>query len=61
MKIGIIGNYGHDNNEDEAILTGILKQLTEELSVHKDHIVIFSNNPENTRKRYGIESVRLLH
>jgi polysaccharide pyruvyl transferase CsaB len=61
MKIGIIGNYGHDNNGDEAILTGILKQLTEELSVHKDHIVIFSNNPENTRKRYGIESVRLLH
>jgi polysaccharide pyruvyl transferase CsaB len=60
MKIGIIGNYGHDNNGDEAILTGILKQLTEQLSIHKNDIVIFSNNPKNTMERYGIKSVPLL-
>ncbi|RAK19903.1 polysaccharide pyruvyl transferase CsaB [Anoxybacillus vitaminiphilus] len=60
MKVGIIGNYGN-NNGDEAILTGILKQLTEELTVHKEDIVIFSNHPENTWQRYGIKSVRLLH
>ena len=31
MKIGIVGNYGHDNNGDEAILQGILLQLTDTL------------------------------
>jgi polysaccharide pyruvyl transferase CsaB len=61
MKIGIIGNYGHDNNGDEAILMGILKQLTEELSIRKNDIVIFSNNPKNTEQRYGITSVPLFH
>jgi len=61
MRIGIIGNYGNDNNGDEAILTGIVKQLTERLSIDKDNIVIFSNRPENTIKRYGISSVPLLH
>lgn len=61
MRIGIIGNYGHDNNGDEAILMGILKQLTEELSIPKADIVIFSNNPKNTEQRYGVPSVQLFH
>ncbi|WP_110112555.1 polysaccharide pyruvyl transferase family protein [Bacillus sp. CGMCC 1.16541] len=61
MNVGIIGNYGHDNNGDEAILSGILAQLTEELSIKKEQIIVFSNNPENTVNRYGVQSVRLLH
>ncbi|WP_017726208.1 polysaccharide pyruvyl transferase family protein [Halalkalibacterium ligniniphilum] len=61
MKVGIIGNYGHNNNGDEAILTGILHQLTEHLGVKEEDIVIFSNNPENTMERYNIRSVPLLH
>lgn len=61
MKIGIIGNYGHDNNGDEAILTGILTQLTEHLSVKIEDIIIFSNNPQNTIHRYGVSAVKLLH
>lgn len=61
MKIGIVGNYGHDNNGDEAILQGIINQLVEELHVEPQNIVIFSNNPENTRSRYGLPSVKLLH
>jgi polysaccharide pyruvyl transferase CsaB len=61
MRVGIIGNYGHDNNGDEAILSGILTQLTEHLAVKKENIIVFSNNPENTTKRYGLKSVRLLH
>lgn len=61
MKIGIIGNYGHDNNGDEAILQGIINQLVDELSVDSSDIVIFSNNPDNTMRRYGLKSVNLLH
>ncbi|MBA2874602.1 polysaccharide pyruvyl transferase family protein [Thermaerobacillus caldiproteolyticus] len=61
MKIGIIGNYGHNNNGDEAILTGILKQLIEDLSIPKEDIVIFSNNPENTGQRYGVQAVPLFY
>ncbi|MGD6875877.1 polysaccharide pyruvyl transferase family protein [Bacillus infantis] len=61
MKIGIVGNYGHDNNGDEAILQGIITQLAENLDVSKQDITIFSNNPENTLNRYGINSKRLLH
>jgi polysaccharide pyruvyl transferase CsaB len=60
MKIGIVGNYGHDNNGDEAILEGILSQLSKD-GVEKEDIVIFSNNPENTRKRYSIQSFPLIH
>jgi polysaccharide pyruvyl transferase CsaB len=61
MRIGIIGNYGHDNNGDEAILTGILKQLTEELAIPKTDIVIFSNHPQNTEQRYGIQAAQLFY
>jgi polysaccharide pyruvyl transferase CsaB len=60
MKIGIVGNYGHDNNGDEAILEGILSQLKQH-GVVKDDITIFSNNPENTRGRYSIHSVPLIY
>ncbi|WP_332695457.1 polysaccharide pyruvyl transferase family protein [Halalkalibacter lacteus] len=61
MKVGIIGNYGHNNNGDEAILTGILHQLTEHLYVNKENIVIFSNNPDNTKERYQVRSMPLIH
>lgn len=61
MKIGILGNYGHDNNGDEAILQGIILQLTNELRIPSKDIVIFSNNPANTNERYGLDSVKLLH
>ncbi|MBM7649334.1 polysaccharide pyruvyl transferase CsaB [Bacillus ectoiniformans] len=60
MKIGIVGNYGHDNNGDEAILQGILHQLQVYMNVSKQDIVIFSNNPDNTVARYGMTSVPLL-
>ncbi|WP_433744869.1 polysaccharide pyruvyl transferase family protein [Falsibacillus pallidus] len=60
MKIGIVGNYGHDNNGDEAILQGILQQLTEHLHINKQDITIFSNNPENTYERYGVKSAFLI-
>ncbi|MFD1735190.1 polysaccharide pyruvyl transferase family protein [Bacillus salitolerans] len=61
MKVGIIGNYGNDNNGDEAILTGILNQLTSHLHVETKDITIFSNHPEKTESYYGIKSVPLLY
>lgn len=61
MRIGIIGNYGHNNNGDEAILSGLIHQLTTDGNVKKEHIVVFSNNPENTTKRHGVKAVPLLH
>jgi polysaccharide pyruvyl transferase CsaB len=60
MRVGIIGNYGHDNNGDEAILSGILTQLNT-LGIRKGEIVIFSNNPSNTESRYNIKAVPILH
>jgi polysaccharide pyruvyl transferase CsaB len=60
MRVGIIGNYGHDNNGDEAILSGILTHLNT-LGIRKGEIVIFSNNPSNTESRYNIKAVPLLH
>ncbi|MGF2617971.1 polysaccharide pyruvyl transferase family protein [Rossellomorea aquimaris] len=60
MKIGIVGNYGHDNNGDEAILEGILTQLREEYGITENNIVLFSNHPQNTMSRYNIESYFLI-
>ncbi len=33
MKIGIVGNYGNDNNGDEAILLSIVKQVTSTFNI----------------------------
>ncbi|MGY4688890.1 polysaccharide pyruvyl transferase family protein [Salibacterium sp. K-3] len=61
MKVGIIGNYGHNNIGDEAILAGILHQLTTEGGVAKENIVVFSNDPANTKERHGTVSYPLLY
>lgn len=61
MKVGIIGNYGNDNNGDEAILMGILYQLEHTLKVKREDITVFSNHPDNTRDRYGIHAVPLIY
>ncbi|MFD2705660.1 polysaccharide pyruvyl transferase family protein [Salibacterium lacus] len=61
MKVGIIGNYGHNNNGDEAILAGLLHQLTTEGGVKKEDIVVFSNDPANTKERHGTVSYPLLY
>ena len=59
MKIGIVGNYGSDNNGDEAILLGIIGQLQTVFQVETTDITVFSNNPEQTKKRYNVQSVPL--
>lgn len=61
MKIGIVGNYGNDNNGDEAILLSIVKQVTSTFKISSDNITVFSNNPKQTAERYGVTSFPLYY
>lgn len=61
MVIGIVGNYGNNNQGDEAILEGILIQLEETYNMERKDMVVFSNNPEQTREKYGVQSAKLYH
>ncbi|WP_106496181.1 polysaccharide pyruvyl transferase family protein [Lentibacillus sp. Marseille-P4043] len=61
MAIGIVGNYGNNNQGDEAILEGILIQLKEVHNIEREEIIVFSNQPEQTRKKYGVQSAKLYY
>lgn len=61
MKIGIVGNYGNNNNGDEAILAGILEQVKEHYNIKAKDIVVFSNNPPQTSNRFGVQSAPLYY
>ncbi|WP_227394324.1 polysaccharide pyruvyl transferase family protein [Jeotgalibacillus aurantiacus] len=60
MKIGIVGNYGHDNNGDEAILAGILESLEEHAGINRRDVVVFSNHPHKTIEEHQVQSVPLI-
>jgi polysaccharide pyruvyl transferase CsaB len=53
-RIGISGSYGGYNLGDEAILAGILRPLRVELDAD---VVVFSRDPEDTRRRHGVAAV----
>lgn len=61
MKIGIVGNYGNDNNGDEAILLSIITQVQSTFDVPGDAITVFSNNPKQTAQRYQVMSAPLYY
>lgn len=61
MKIGIVGNYGNDNNGDEAILLSIIRQLQKAFDVETSDITVFSNNPNQTAEHYGVQSYPLYY
>lgn len=61
MKIGIVGNYGNDNNGDEAILQSIIRQVTKTFAIDTEQLTVFSNNPSQTAIRYGVTSFPLYH
>lgn len=61
MRIGIVGNYGNNNNGDEAILAGIIEQVTDQYEIEARDIVVFSNNPPQTSNRFGVESAPLYY
>lgn len=51
-RIGITGSYGGLNLGDEAILHSIIGQLRRDLP---GEITVFSRDPEDTKKRHGVE------
>lgn len=61
MKIGIVGNYGNNNNGDEAILAGIIEQVTEHHNISAKDIIVFSNNPPQTSNRFGVKAAPLYY
>lgn len=61
MKIGIVGNYGNDNNGDEAILLSIIRQLEKVFQIDTKNITVFSNNPKQTAERYRVQSYPLYY
>lgn len=61
MKIGIVGNYGNNNNGDEAILAGIIEQVIAHYEIPSKDIVVFSNNPPQTANRFGVEAAPLYY
>lgn len=61
MKIGIVGNYGNNNNGDEAILAGIIEQVKVQYDLPARNIFVFSNNPPQTSNRFGVSSAPLYY
>ena len=61
MKIGIVGNYGNDNNGDESILLSIIMQLEQAFNVSREDITVFSNNTGQTSEQYGVQSYPLYY
>lgn len=55
MRIGIVGNYGNDNQGDESILDGIITQVENAYQIDRKNILVFTNNPEQTKQRYGTD------
>lgn len=58
-KIVLVGNYGNDNNGDEAILLGLIKLLHEK-GIRNEDMSLISNNPEKTYSLTGISSYSLI-
>src|SRR5690625_763302 len=52
LIIGIVGNYGNDNQGDESVLEGIITQLENAFPIERKDIIVFTNNLEQTKKRY---------
>ncbi|MGY0691401.1 hypothetical protein ACW2QC_01255 [Virgibacillus sp. FSP13] len=42
MTIGIVGNYGNNNQGDEAILEGILVQIEDAYHMERKDMIVFS-------------------
>src|SRR5690606_6149393 len=57
----IVGNYGNNNNGDEAILAGIIEQVKDFYKIGNEEITVFSNNPPQTSNRYGVKAAPLYY
>jgi len=61
MKIGVVGNYGNNNQGDEAILEGVLIQLEKAYPVKRKDILVFTNSPEQTKEKFGVQVRKLYY
>lgn len=59
MKIGIVGNYGNNNQGDEAILGGIITQLERTFALKREDILVFTNNSKHAKDLYGVSTAPL--
>ncbi|MDW8426245.1 MAG: polysaccharide pyruvyl transferase CsaB [Meiothermus sp.] len=57
MRVGVSGYYGFQNAGDEAILEAIVH----EIKARGHQAVVFSHNPDETARRYGVEAVQRTH
>lgn len=56
-RIIISGYYGFDNTGDEAVLYSIIQALYKECKQHDLDITVLSNQPEQTKKIYGVNAI----
>lgn len=61
MKIGIIGNYGNNNQGDEAILEGVLIQLEQAYKIERKDMLVFTNSPEQTKEKFEVQVEKLYY
>jgi len=54
-RIVISGYYGFNNIGDESILKAVVENLQERL--RRIEITVLSQNPENTREKFGVKAV----
>ena len=59
-RVVISGYYGFDNTGDEAILTGILKNLLDEARLKGEELdfTLLSQNPPSTSLRYQVKAIK---
>ena len=55
-KAAILGYYGFGNLGDELLLSACLEMFSR-CKVGRDSLVVLSNTPEETSRKYGVESV----
>lgn len=58
-NIAISGYYGYSNAGDEAMLSAMIDVLTQ--FDPQAHITVISGNPDDTKKRHGVDSVHRFH
>ena len=54
-RIVISGYYGFNNIGDESILKAVVENLQERL--RRTEITVLSQNPENTREKFGVKAI----
>lgn len=56
-RIIISGFYGFENLGDEAILKSLITKFRDRFSESAVRVLVLSNSPESTRRRYGVEAI----